>query len=132
MKKTGTETKRKETIAVIGLGYVGLPLAVRAVERGYDVIGIARSKEKIAMINKGISPIEDAGLSADMKKFPVKATDDPKTIGKADIVLLCVPTPVDELHNPDLTPVRELAALPPAAVLERLERGLTLLPHRAP
>jgi nucleotide sugar dehydrogenase len=111
MKKTGMETKRKEVVAVVGLGYVGLPLAVRAVERGYEVIGIARSKEKIAMINKGISPIEDAGLSADMKKFPITATDDAKAIAKADIVLLCVPTPVDELHNPDLTPVREASEM---------------------
>lgn len=112
MAKKPAEAKgAKRTVAVIGLGYVGLPLAVRAVERGYDVIGIARNKEKIAMINKGVSPIEDAKLSEDMKRFPVKATDDAKTIGKADIVLLCIPTPVDELHNPDLTPVREASEM---------------------
>lgn len=104
-------SEAKKVVAVIGLGYVGLPLAVRAVERGYDVIGIARSKEKIDMINRGVSPIEDAGLSADMKRFKVKATADQKTIAKADIVLLCIPTPVDELHNPDLTPVREASEM---------------------
>lgn len=101
----------KQTVAVIGLGYVGLPLAVRAVERGYDVVGIARNKEKIAMINKGISPIEDARLSADMKLYEVAATNDPKAIATADIVLLCIPTPVDEFHNPDLTPVREASEM---------------------
>ena len=54
MAKNITEAKRtKQTVAVIGLGYVGLPLAVRAVERGYEVVGIARNKEKIDMINKG-------------------------------------------------------------------------------
>lgn len=111
MENPVAKVKRKEVIVVIGLGYVGLPLAVRAVERGYVVHGIARDKAKIAMINRGVSPIEDAGLSADMRKYPVKATDDPKVIGKADIVLLCVPTPVDELHNPDLTPVREASEM---------------------
>ena len=112
MAKNITEAKRtKQTVAVIGLGYVGLPLAVRAVERGYEVVGIARNKEKIDMINKGISPIEDAGLSADMKLYKVKATADPKVIAKADIVLLCIPTPVDEFHNPDLAPVREASEM---------------------
>lgn len=101
----------RETVAIIGLGYVGLPLAVRAVERGYDVYGIARDKKKIALINRGIPPIEDAGLSADMKKFRVKATADPKVIRGADIILLCVPTPVDEFHDPDLTPVREASEM---------------------
>jgi nucleotide sugar dehydrogenase len=112
MAKNITEAKKtKQTVAVIGLGYVGLPLAVRAVERGYDVVGIARNQEKIDMINRGISPIEDAGLSADMKLYKVKATSDQKAIAKADIILLCIPTPVDEFHNPDLTPVKEASEM---------------------
>lgn len=111
MHKPVGKAEHKEVVAIIGLGYVGLPLAVRAVERGYTVHGIARDKAKIAMINRGKSPIEDALLEADLKKYPVTATDDPKVIAKADIVLLCVPTPVDDLHNPDLTPVREASEM---------------------
>ncbi|MDD3498584.1 MAG: nucleotide sugar dehydrogenase [Candidatus Moranbacteria bacterium] len=97
---------KKQTVAVIGLGYVGLPLAVRAKEKGYDVIGIELDKNKIKLINKGISPIEDEFLKKNLSLFPIKATSDKKQIKKADIVLICVPTPVDKLHNPDLRPVR--------------------------
>ena len=54
----------QQTVAVIGLGYVGLPLAVRAVERGYSVIGFDTHQEKIARINKQECPIEDAALDS--------------------------------------------------------------------
>ncbi len=94
-----------QTVAVIGLGYVGLPLAVRAKERGYHVIGIELDKHKIALINKNISPIEEKYLHDNLPLFPISATDDAKEIKKADIVLICVPTPVDKLYNPDLSPV---------------------------
>ena len=105
--------KKKETVAVIGLGYVGLPLAVRTQERGYNVIGLELDKSKIKLINKGISPIEDDFLHKNLPLFPIKATSDKKEIKKADIVLICVPTPVDAQYNPNLAPVRsacEMAA----------------------
>lgn len=104
---------KKETVCVIGLGYVGLPLAVRAKERGYDVIGLELDESKIKLINKGISPIEDDFLHKNLPLFPIKATSDKKQIKKADIVLICVPTPVDAQYNPNLAPVRgasEMAA----------------------
>jgi nucleotide sugar dehydrogenase len=97
---------KKQTVAVIGLGYVGLPLAVRAQEKGYNVIGIERDEKKVALINKKISPIEEEYLYKNLPLFPITATADPSMIKKADIVLICVPTPVDQYHNPDLGPVR--------------------------
>jgi len=97
---------KDKSVCVIGLGYVGLPIAVRAVERGYAVSGVDLDDRKISLINEGKSPIEDAGLSEEIPKYPFKATTDPAVINEADIVLICVPTPVDSMHFPDLRPVR--------------------------
>lgn len=113
------EKNMKKTVCVIGLGYVGLPIAVRSVEKGYDVIGYELSKEKVDMINKGKSPIEEKYLDDNMQKFPVKASTDEKVIKKADITLICVPTPVDEFYNPDLSPVIGATE----AIIRNLKKG---------
>ncbi len=99
-------SKEKQTVGVVGLGYVGLPLAVRAKERGYKVLGFERTQEKAAIINSGKSPIEDEYLEKNLPKNPIEATTDTGRLKECDIVLICVPTPVDELHNPDIGPVR--------------------------
>lgn len=96
---------QQETVAVIGLGYVGLPLALRASERGYKTIGFDTDKKKIALLEKGISPIEDPFLRERVGRFPIIATTDEKKLRTADIFLICVPTPVDETYYPDLGPV---------------------------
>ena len=101
----------KETVAVIGLGYVGLPLAVRAAEKGYDVIGIELDEKKVESINKQKSPFEEEFVSQNLPKHPIVATTDPKEIAKADIVLICVPTPVDKNYFPDLGPVTGAATM---------------------
>ncbi len=105
-EKTNTITGTDTSVCVIGLGYVGLPIAVRAVERGYTVSGVDLDAGKVALINDGKSPIEDAGLSEEIPKYPFKATTNPSVIASADIILICVPTPVDDMHYPDLRPVR--------------------------
>lgn len=107
MRKIDNTKKRElqETVAVVGLGYVGLPLAVRAREKGYIVIGFDTDAKKNALINDGKSPIEDQYLEKQLPQFHFEATTDPRAITSADIVLVCVPTPVDDLHNPDLGPV---------------------------
>ena len=98
--------KKKETVGVVGLGYVGLPLAVRAKERGYNVIGFERTKEKAELINGSTTPpIKDKYLEEKMPDYPIEATTDTSRIKECDIVLICVPTPVDELYNPDIRPV---------------------------
>lgn len=101
----------KQTVAVIGLGYVGLPLAVRAQERGYHVIGIDLDQRKIDMINKQQSPIEEEFLYKNLPLHPIIATTEAHEIKKADIVLICVPTPVDKYHNPDLGPVQSACTM---------------------
>ena len=110
---------KKETVCVIGLGYVGLPLAIRAKEKGYKVIGLELDKKKVELINKKISPIKDSFLEEKMPLFPIRATTNRKEIKKADIVLICVPTPVDSFHNPNLLPVRNACEM----VAENLKNG---------
>lgn len=97
----------KKNVAIIGLGYVGLPLAVRCVEKGYETFGIDLDKSKIAKIKKGQSPIKEEFLESRSDLIrKIKATTDPKTLKKADIAIVCVPTPVDELFYPILEPVK--------------------------
>jgi nucleotide sugar dehydrogenase len=100
-----------KTVAVVGLGYVGLPLAVRSKEKGYAVIGFDTDEKKIALLKRGKSPIKDAFLEENLPKYPIAPTNDPKKLAKADIILICVPTPVDEMFYPDLTPVISASAL---------------------
>lgn len=109
----------EKTVAVIGLGYVGLPLAVRTKERGYRVIGFDTNEEKIALINDGKSPIFEEFLDERIEKYHPEATSDPQKIQEADIVLICVPTPVDALHNPDYGPVESATRI----VAQNLKKG---------
>lgn len=104
---------------MIGLGYVGLPLAVRCVEKGYETYGLEMSKEKVDLINKGISPIEEKFLEINLPKFCPKATTDEKIIKQCDIILICVPTPVDNMYMPDLGPVIGATQ----AVVRNLKKG---------
>jgi len=103
MKNNNADKK----ICVVGLGYVGFPLAVLAAKKGYSVTGIDKDKAKISKVNRGESPIEnDARLAEEYRKTKIEATSDFKKVAETSIAIVCVPTPVDELHNPDLTPVK--------------------------
>jgi nucleotide sugar dehydrogenase len=98
--------KKKQSVCVIGLGYVGLPLAVQAALRGYEVYGLDNDKEKIKKINSGKSPIQEEFLDINLPKVKIHVTTDAKIIKKCDISIVCVPTPVDEKKLPDLSPIR--------------------------
>lgn len=99
---------RVERVAVIGLGYVGLPLAVRARERGYRVMGVDVDTERVEKINRSIVPFEDERLEQSLPKADLPATADFSRIAEASIVILCVPTPVHhDSHMPDLSPVQD-------------------------
>lgn len=102
------DTKYEEKkIAIIGLGYVGLPLALLADRKGYRVIGIDRDVERVKQINNKISPFKDAEVSHFLKKSNIKATTRFQMILGCSTVIVCVPTPVDAHHKPDLNPVKD-------------------------
>ena len=111
--------KRKETVCIIGLGYVGLPLAVQAALRGYKVYGLDNDRQKIKLINSGKSPIQEEFLDVNLPNVKIEATTDAKVIKKADIVLVCVPTPVDENFFPDLSPVKGAVS----SIIKNLKKG---------
>jgi UDP-N-acetyl-D-glucosamine dehydrogenase len=93
-------------VAVVGLGYVGLPLALLAADKGYEVTGIDTVEEKVSHINEGKSPIVDEYLEKEIKKTKIKATTNITEVRNADILIICVPTPVKDGITPDLGPLK--------------------------
>lgn len=99
----------KRTIAVIGLGYVGLPVACLCVEKGMDVYGADIDSKKLESIEKGISPIDDPYLNKEVQKIKgkINLTDNlKKAVNISSVVIVCVPTPVDKDNFPDLTALK--------------------------
>lgn len=96
----------KAVIGVIGLGYVGLPLATANCENGFTVIGFDISPVKIKLINSGKSDIGDVS-NATVKKFvankQLKATGDFSHLKKCDVCVICVPTPLSKTKDPDVS-----------------------------
>ncbi|PIT98461.1 MAG: UDP-N-acetyl-D-glucosamine dehydrogenase [Candidatus Andersenbacteria bacterium CG10_big_fil_rev_8_21_14_0_10_54_11] len=92
-------------VAIIGLGYVGLPLAVLAREKGWQVIGVDIAAEKVSAINTGRPPFHDEELASQIRRYPIEATADFERIRTADIIIIAVPTPVNDAHQPDLVPL---------------------------
>jgi UDP-N-acetyl-D-glucosamine dehydrogenase len=96
----------KARVGVIGLGYVGLPLAVEFANHGFDVTGFDVDAAKIAQINAGKSYIPDvpeAELAAGVKKGTLRATSDMSALGAMDVIDICVPTPLRKTKDPDLS-----------------------------
>jgi UDP-N-acetyl-D-glucosamine dehydrogenase len=97
-------------IGIVGMGYVGLPLAVAVFEAGYEVLGFDVDPNKIECLNNGTPYLKHLGedFSAELATADrFKATDDPEALKDADIILLCVPTPLGAHNEPDLTYVLE-------------------------
>jgi UDP-N-acetyl-D-glucosamine dehydrogenase len=97
---------KKSLVCVIGLGYVGLPLIKTFLNTGFRVVGFDIDKKKVELLNKGRSYIKHVtgkDLIPYLKNNKFKATTDPKTLAKADVILICVPTPLDAHKNPDLS-----------------------------
>lgn len=95
-----------DVICVVGLGYVGLPLAVLFGKKGYKTIGYDISPEKIEELKKGIDRTREVEKE-DILASNLDFTSDESKIKEADFVIVCVPTPVDENKKPDLSYVRK-------------------------
>ena len=100
-------------LAIIGQGYVGLPLAMAAVDAGWTVIGIDNFEAKVAQINSGKSPVEDildTQLQAALASGAYRASADFSSVAKASVITICVPTPLDEKREPDLSLLKSAAS----------------------
>lgn len=100
---------RTATIGIIGLGYVGLPLAVECSKNGYKVVGFDVQEKKVTLVNKGsnyIGDIVDSELKGLVNSGSLTATADFEFIKDIDIVLICVPTPLDKYQQPDISYVK--------------------------
>lgn len=99
-------------VAVIGLGYVGLPLAVEKAKAGYRTIGFDVQEKKVKMVNEGhnyIGDVVDKELEDLVKKGMLSATSDFSIVKDADFIAICVPTPLDQYQQPDVSYVKKSA-----------------------
>ena len=104
------ETIEIHKIAVVGLGYVGLPLALTFVEKGFSVTGIDIDEGKIKKIRNGESYLNDLGDEAIRKATLSKrfsASTDFSLLDSVDAIIICVPTPITAYHHPDLSFLQE-------------------------
>ena len=101
--------QKTQILAIIGQGYVGLPLAMAAVDAGWTVIGVDNLEAKTLQINSGSSPVEDISdtkLQAALSSGMYKATTDYSRVSAASVITICVPTPLDDSREPDLSLLR--------------------------
>lgn len=99
-------------VGVVGLGYVGLPLAVEKAKAGFKTIGFDVQAEKVRMVNEGhnyIGDVVDADLKQIVEQGMLSATTDFSFVGEVDFVAICVPTPLDAYQQPDISYVRDSA-----------------------
>ena len=103
---------REITVGVVGLGYVGLPLAVEKAKAGFKTIGFDVQKAKVDLVNAGsnyIGDIVDDDLKHIVESGMLRATNDFSFVRDVDFIAICVPTPLDEHQQPDISYVRSSA-----------------------
>jgi UDP-N-acetyl-D-glucosamine dehydrogenase len=122
MDLLGKIEARTARVAIIGLGYVGLPLALAFARAGFDTVGVDISSEKVQSIKEGRSYIEDVA-SEDLWPYihsgRLEATTDYDRIGACDAVFICVPTPYTVQRSPDLSAIRSATE----SIAPRLRHG---------
>ena len=103
------ESLSQRNLAIIGQGYVGLPLAMAAVDAGWNVVGVDNSADRVAALNRGTSPVEDISdqlLASAIASKKYIATTNFADIASATVVTICVPTPLNGSREPDLGPLK--------------------------
>ena len=101
--------KNNTKIGVVGLGYVGIPLAI-AFDKKYDVIGFDLNEQKINLYKEGIDVTKEVGNDA-IKNSNIEFTADSKRLSECNRIIIAVPTPVNEDKTPDLNPVKSASQL---------------------
>jgi UDP-N-acetyl-D-galactosamine dehydrogenase len=109
-------------IAVIGLGYVGLPLAVEFGKK-FETLGFDLSADKVAAYARHVDPTGEVNTEDLRAATGLTCSTDPAVIGKADFIVVAVPTPVDSAHQPDFTPLVKSSE----SVGKHLKRGATVV-----
>lgn len=104
MKLSEKIIKKEEKIAIVGLGYVGMPIAIAFAKKNVSVVGYDLNVEKIELYKSGIDPTKEVG-NTEIENTTVEFTSDESTLRKAKFHIIAVPTPVNTDHTPDLTPV---------------------------
>lgn len=110
---------KKRTIVVVGLGYVGLPLALLANRKGYSVIGLDIDEEKVKLLTSKRVPFLDAGIAEHLASTTMTFTTDPTHIKGAETIIICVPTPVHDNLIPNLGPIEDVTR----TIAAHLEKG---------
>jgi UDP-N-acetyl-D-glucosamine dehydrogenase len=98
--------QRSLNVGIVGLGYVGLPLAVAFAEAGFSVTGIDVNEDRVSELNAGdsyIADVADGLLAAQVEAGRLRATTDPGIIAELDAVVICVPTPLSKTRDPDVS-----------------------------
>lgn len=111
---------------VIGLGYVGLPLAIETAKAGFRTIGFDVKKEKVDSVNQGrsyIVDVADSDLKTLVGKGMIAATTDLSEIENVDFVTICVPTPLDAHKRPDISHVESAVK----SVADHLHKGIMVV-----
>jgi nucleotide sugar dehydrogenase len=110
-------------VSIIGLGYVGLPLALLTAKKGHEVIGIDLDKNKVKRINDRIDPLRDEYVSRSIVNSSLKASTDISKISDCDLNIVCVPTPIKNDYQPDLVPLKNAVS----AIAPNIKRGSVLV-----
>ena len=111
IKDFKSRLKKKEIkIAVVGLGYVGLPLALEFVKKGFFVLGLEIDKDRLKRLKKGesyITDVKDEELNNFIIKRNFSASDNFKRLKEIDVVIICVPTPLKRKYHPDISYIKK-------------------------
>lgn len=108
-------------VIIIGLGYVGLPIAIRF-SKEYNTYGFEINKKKLEKYKRGIDCTREVG-NEELKHTTLRFTDDPKDIKKADFIIVTVPTPINNYNKPDLNPLINATEM----IAENLKEGTTIV-----
>ena len=119
-------TSREAIISIVGLGYVGLPLAVEFAEVGFNVIGVDVSPEKVDLINQGISYVQDVPtdqLASLVQSGNIQAVTDYAALKDANTISICVPTPLRKTKDPDMTYILQAVS----SIIQHVQKGTLII-----